>query len=69
MRVLVYLLALGAMLAAPAWAQIEVGQNTSLTLSGDLGFGYEGDYGNQQVSSHSTALNGDAVLQGYYYNP
>ena len=69
MRVLVYLLALGAMLAAPAWAQIEVGQNTSLTLSGDLGFGYEGDYGNQQGSSHSTALNGDAVLQGYYYNP
>jgi len=42
MRVLVYLLALGMMLATPAWAQLEVGQNTSLTLSGDLGFGYEG---------------------------
>ncbi|MGB9084217.1 MAG: hypothetical protein WCC46_06320 [Terriglobales bacterium] len=69
MRVLVYLLALGAMPATSAWAQIEVGKNTSLSLSGDLGFGYEGDYGNQQGSSHSTALNGDAVLQGYYYNP
>jgi hypothetical protein len=69
MRVLVYLLALGAMLAAPAWAQVEVGQNTSLSLSGDLGFGYDGEYGNQTGSSHGTSLNGDAVLQGYYYNP
>ena len=69
MRVLVYLLALGAMLATSAWAQVEVGQNTSLSLSGDLGFGYDGEYGNQTGSSHGTGVNGDAVLQGYYYNP
>ena len=55
--------------AAPGWAQVEIGSNTSMTLSGDLGFGYNGNYGNQIGSSHGTSVNGDAIMQGYYYNP
>ncbi|MFZ1918014.1 MAG: hypothetical protein WAU58_10610, partial [Terriglobales bacterium] len=63
------LLAFGVMLGAPAWAQIEIKDNTSLSLSGDLGYGYNASYGNQVGSSHGTSVNGDAALQGYYYNP
>ncbi len=63
------MLGCGLLLALPAWAQLEVGSNTSMSLSGDLGFGYNGSYGNVAGSSHGTGLNGDAVLQGYYYNP
>lgn len=62
-------LALGVMLAGRGFAQLEIGSNTNLTLSGDLGFGYNGNYGNVVGSSHGTNLNGDAVMQGYYYNP
>ncbi len=57
------------MLAGRGFAQLEIGSNTNLTLSGDLGFGYNGNYGNVVGSSHGTNLNGDAVMQGYYYNP
>ena len=60
---------LATMLTTPGWAQIEIGSNTNLSLSGDLGFGYNGNYGNIDQSSHGTNLNGDAVLQGSYYNP
>ncbi len=68
-RVLGLLLAFGVMLATEGWAQVEIGSNTSVSMSGDLGFGYNGDYGNVVQSSHGTSLNGDAVVQGYYYNP
>ena len=68
-----WLLAFGVMVSAvlvtQGWAQIEIGKNTNMSMSGDLGFGYTGDYGNTEGSSHSTSLNGDAVVQGYYYNP
>jgi hypothetical protein len=73
------LLASGVMLAAvmlgtllletEGWAQVEIGSNTSVTMSGDVGFGYNGDYGNQIGSSHGLELNGDGIMQGYYYNP
>ncbi|MFY9676462.1 MAG: hypothetical protein WB817_10265 [Terriglobales bacterium] len=68
-RGLALVLALGVMLAGRGFAQLEIGSNTNLTLSGDLGFGYNGNYGNVVGSSHGTNLNGDAVMQGYYYNP
>jgi hypothetical protein len=72
-RALGFVLAFGVMLATmlttKGWAQIEVGPITSLTLSGDIGFGYNGDYGDTIGSSHGTNLNGDAMMQGYYYNP
>jgi len=57
------------MLAARGWAQIEIGDKTNVSLSGNLGFGYNASYGNVESSSHGTGLNGDAVAQGYYYNP
>ena len=68
-RVLGWLLAFGVMLAGQGWAQIEIGKNTSMSLSGDVGFGYNGSNGDTIGSSHSTLFSGDAVLQGYYYNP
>ena len=71
-RVLGWLLAFGVMLAGvlttKGWAQLEVGSNTSMTLTGDIGFGYTGSYGDGG-SSHGLNVNGDGVLQGYYYNP
>ena len=64
------LLTLGLVLASAAWGQLEVGQYTSMTLTGDLGYGYAGNYTSPSGgSSHGTSLNGDAILQGYYYNP
>ncbi len=51
------------------WAQVEIGGNTSVSMSGDLGYGYNANYGDAVGSSHGTQLNGDAVVQGYYYNP
>ena len=60
-RELGWLLAIGLMLAAQGWAQIEIGSNTNLTMTGDLGFGYNGEYGNQTESGHGLGLNGDAV--------
>lgn len=51
------------------WAQIEIGGNTSVSMTGDLGYGYNANYGNTEGSSHGAELNGDAVVQGYYYNP
>ncbi len=53
----------------PARAQVNVGQNLTVGLTGDLGIGYNGDFGNQQGSDHTYGLNGDANLNGYYYSP
>jgi hypothetical protein len=68
-RVLGWLLVFGVMLAGRGWAQIEIGKNTSMSLTGDVGFGYNGEYGDVVGSNHGTLLSGDAALQGYYYNP
>jgi hypothetical protein len=57
------------LLALPAWAQVKVGEDLSMNLSGTVGAGYNGDYGNTQLSDHSLGLNGDANLTGYYYTP
>lgn len=68
-RVFVGWLLLGLLFALPAWAQLEMGNNASMTLSGNIGAGYNGDYGNVSASDHATAVNGDATLNGYYYSP
>ena len=57
------------LLAIPTVAQVKVGDDTSLSLSGTLGAGYTGDYGDAQVSEHSLTLTGNADLTGYYYSP
>ena len=56
-------------LAVPATAQLEVGENTSLKLNGNLQVGYSGDYSNVTPSDHSLTPGGNADLSGYYYNP
>ena len=55
--------------ALPGFAQVQVGENTNMNLSGNIGVGYTGNYGNPQPSDHSIGLNGTASLTGYYYNP
>ena len=52
----------------PAAAQLEVGDNWSMSLSGDVGYNYRGNL-NQGTSGHSMGFNGDANLNGSYYNP
>ena len=63
------LIATAILLAGSALvAQVQVGDNTSLNLSGNVGFGYSGSYGDT-VSSHGIGLQGNADLSGYYYSP
>jgi hypothetical protein len=57
------------LLTLPAWAQLKVGDDVSLNMNADIGFGYSGDYGDLQTSDHSFGLNGDASVNGYFYNP
>ena len=54
------------LLTLPSAAQMELG-DTRLSLSGDIGFNYDGTM-NQGASGHSLALSGDADLTGSYYN-
>jgi hypothetical protein len=56
-------------LAVSAGAQLEVGENTSLRLNGNVQFGYSGDYSNAAPSDHSLTPGGNADLSGFYYSP
>lgn len=56
-------------LALPAWAQLQVGENTSMNLNGNISFGYTGDYSNVTGSSHGMNPGGNADLSGFYYSP
>lgn len=56
------------LMVLPAAAQLEVGDNWSMSLSGDVGYNYRGNL-NQGTSGHSMGFNGDANLNGSYYNP
>jgi len=57
------------MLAAlPSAAQIQVGDNWQMNLSGTLGYTYNGEM-NEGASGHSMGFSGDANLHGSYYNP
>src|SRR3954464_356912 len=61
---------LAAFCAVGASAQLEVGDNVKMNLTGDLGFGYSGAFGNTEIgSSHSQGLSGSANLTGYYFHP
>lgn len=66
------ILAIGTILlvlAVPATAQLEIGDNTSLRLNGNLQAGYTADYSNASPSDHGFTPGGNADLSGYYYNP
>ncbi len=55
-------------LALPLAAQLEVGDNTHLNLSGDIGYNYTGNI-DQGMSSHGSGLMGNVTLTGNYYSP
>jgi hypothetical protein len=54
-------------LAVCARAQVGVGENTEVSLSGDVGFGYNQMFSDPSESQWGLAF--DADLTGYYYNP
>ncbi|MDT8067446.1 MAG: hypothetical protein ROO76_04700 [Terriglobia bacterium] len=66
---LALLLVLVIVPGVPAFAQLEVGENTKINLSGNVGFGYAGVSGGDIGSSHSTSFAGTGTLTGYYYHP
>lgn len=55
-------------LVLPCAAQMQVGDNLSMNLSGDVGFSYAGGL-NQGLGGHSMGFSGNGVLNGNYYNP
>ena len=55
-------------LAMSAQAQVKVGDDVSMTLNGNLAFGYSGDYGNTG-SGHGLFGSGAGQLSGYFYQP
>jgi len=56
-------------LTVSAAAQLEVGENTSLKLNGNIQAGYSADYSNVTPSDHTLTPGGNADLSGFYYNP
>jgi hypothetical protein len=67
---MVHLVLLGLLLAAlPAAAQYQFEDVQLTKLTGVLGAGYSGGYGNEETSNHQLGLNGSASLGGFYYNP
>ncbi len=67
-----YLFALGLLLCAqPGLGQVRLGDGLELSnLTGSLGAGYSGTYGNLPGSAgHGLDVNGTASLNGDYYNP
>ncbi len=56
-------------LALPARAQLQVGDNVSMNLNGNVSFGYTGDYSNYAGSVHGLTPSGNADLSGSYYTP
>ena len=57
------------LLAIPAAAQYQLGDMQLSGLTGNIGAGYDGAYGNQTGSTHSLNANGSAALSGFYFNP
>jgi len=57
------------LLTQAAIAQVEVGGVQFQSLNGNLGFGYDGQFGTQQQSTHDAGLTGNLSTGGYFYNP
>ena len=58
-----------ALLGQAANAQVQVGDDVRMNLSGTLTAGYNGNYGDQIQSNHSLNYGGDVLLSGSYYDP
>src|SRR5271165_297917 len=57
-----------ALLALPAAAQLQVGDNLHMNLSGNIGATYSGSI-DDGLSSHGMGFSGNGVLTGNYYSP
>lgn len=67
-RSLVVIVVLG--LAGSASAQRQFGEYTHATLTGNVGTGYAGSFGETAESStHNTSVTGEGFLNAYYYSP
>lgn len=56
-------------LASEARAQLEVGDNFSMTANGTLGYGYAGSFSNFGDSSHSQGFGANGDINGSYFHP
>src|ERR1017187_5017640 len=56
-------------LVVPMAAQVQVGGVQLSNLTGLVGVGYSDSYGNVGGSDHFLGFNGEATLNGYYFNP
>src|ERR1700739_3412817 len=56
------------LLALPCAAQLQVGNNLNMNLSGNVGFTYAGT-DNQNQSGHSMGFSGNGNLTGSSYRP
>ena len=61
--------ALLLVLVSRATAQVQVGDNLSMDMNGQLSVGYTDDYGNQITSDHGVTFGGNVNLSGSYYDP
>ncbi len=63
-------LALVLILAAKMAAQVKLGDELNLGMTGSVAVGYNGTYGDEAGSSgHSIAMAGDGHLNGFYHSP
>jgi hypothetical protein len=60
---------LGLLVVVTAQAQMEVGDNVNMTLNGNIGVGYSGNFNDGGASGHGLFGSGAAQLSGSYYNP
>lgn len=56
------------LLVFPLCAQVQVGKDTSLSLTGLAAYGYNGSYSDVSNSSHSMSLSGRGTLSGNYHS-
>ncbi len=52
--------------AAPTWAQMQVGDDVSMTLTGNVGMGYGGSFSSSTSSTSNLSFNGTSNLSGWY---
>jgi hypothetical protein len=63
-----WLLAVILLMALPSAAQLEVGDDWKMNLTGNIGYNYTGDI-NNGVSGHGMGFTGDANLHGSFHSP
>jgi hypothetical protein len=52
-----------------ATAQVTIGNNLQMAMSGSLGAAYSGQFGNQSRSDHALGFGINGILNGFYFSP